>query len=50
MDSGLLVDRNQAKACPCLCPKNNYDNIHVLQSPCGIIQISSKPNFTSAGR
>jgi hypothetical protein len=48
MDSELLVDHNQVKARLFLDRENNCDRIRVLQSPCGIIQTSLRPDFTSA--
>jgi hypothetical protein len=49
MDLGNPVGLNQAKAHPCLGPKDNRHNIRMLQSPCGIIQTLSRTDFTSVG-
>jgi hypothetical protein len=35
-----MVDHSQVKAHLCQGLRNNYDNIHMLQSPCGTIQTS----------
>jgi hypothetical protein len=47
LDLGLMVDHNQVKAHPCRGPRNNSDNIHVLQSPYGITQTSFRLGSTS---
>jgi hypothetical protein len=48
LDLGLMVDHNLVKAHLCEGLKSNHDNTHMLQTPWGTIQTSSRLDFTLA--